>query len=178
MVIDRIKQIIDYKKISTRKFCIEVGIANGFFDKVKDIGTEKVLKILDTYPDISPEWLLTGKPPMLRNQTVQDESTRPHPSHAEEIQSKERIEETINNERKPMTNDERIDALIRQNDELIKIIHNSIAANHDTVTSNQRHFEMNQTMMKQLLTMLEDSKKNSLAEASAPVVVQMARAKG
>lgn len=59
-VINRIKQIIEYKEISVRQFCIEVGIANGFLDKVKDVGSEKLLKILYKYPDISPEWLLTG----------------------------------------------------------------------------------------------------------------------
>ena len=65
-IIDRIKEIIKYKGISTRKFCMEIGVANGFFDKVRDVGTEKALKILNRYPDISPEWLITGKGAMLR----------------------------------------------------------------------------------------------------------------
>lgn len=69
-IIDRIRQIIDYKNISTRKFCIEVGIANGFLDKVKDIGSEKVVKILNTYPEIDTEWLLTGNGSMLKNQVL------------------------------------------------------------------------------------------------------------
>lgn len=66
MIVERIRQIIDYKKISTRQFCIEVGVANGFLDKVKDVGSEKLLKILNTYPELSPEWLLTGKGNMLK----------------------------------------------------------------------------------------------------------------
>jgi hypothetical protein len=65
-VIDRIKQIIEYKNISVRQFCIDVGIANGFLDKVKDVGSEKLLKILYKYSDISPEWLLTGNGKMLK----------------------------------------------------------------------------------------------------------------
>jgi hypothetical protein len=69
-IIDRIKEIINYKGISTHKFCIEIGVANGFFDKVKDIGSNKVLKILETYPEISPEWLITGKGEMLKGETV------------------------------------------------------------------------------------------------------------
>jgi len=77
MIVDRIKQIIEYKKISTRKFCMEVGVANGFFDKVKDVGSEKVLKILNRYPEINSEWLLTGKGEMLKpdqpNRNVDDE---------------------------------------------------------------------------------------------------------
>lgn len=67
-VIDRIKEIIEYKGISARQFCIDVGIANGYLDKVKDVGSEKLLKILNTYPEISPEWLLTGKGEMLKHE--------------------------------------------------------------------------------------------------------------
>lgn len=67
-VIDRIKIINEYAKVSARQFCIEVGIANGYLDKVKDVGTEKLKKILNRYPEISPEWLLTGQGPMLRDE--------------------------------------------------------------------------------------------------------------
>ena len=69
-IIDRIKLIIEYKGISVRKFCIEVGIANGFFDKVKDIGSDKLMKILNTYPDINPIWLLSGEGQMLKSDKV------------------------------------------------------------------------------------------------------------
>jgi phage repressor protein C with HTH and peptisase S24 domain len=68
-VTDRIREIIEYKNISARQFCIDVGIANGYLDKVKDVGSEKLLKILNTYPEINPEWLLTGKGEMLRKET-------------------------------------------------------------------------------------------------------------
>lgn len=67
-IIERIKKVIEYKQISTRKFCIEVGVANGFFDKVKDVGSEKLLKILNTYPEISAEWLLAGKGNMIKSE--------------------------------------------------------------------------------------------------------------
>jgi len=66
-ITERIKQIIEYKSISVRKFCIEIGVSNGFLDKVKDIGCEKVLKILKTYPDISAEWLISGEGEMLKS---------------------------------------------------------------------------------------------------------------
>lgn len=68
MIVDRIRQIIDYKQISVRKFCIEIGVSNGFLDKVKDVGVEKVAKILYTYPEINPEWLVTGNGEMIKQQ--------------------------------------------------------------------------------------------------------------
>ena len=74
MIIERIKTIIDYKDISTRQFCIKVGIANGFFDKVKDVGTEKLLKILNAFPEINPLWLLMGEGSMLKNDTLNSTS--------------------------------------------------------------------------------------------------------
>jgi phage repressor protein C with HTH and peptisase S24 domain len=82
LIINRIKKIIEYKKISTRRFCIEVGIANGFFDKVKDVGSEKLLKILNTYSDISAEWLLTGKGEMLRREYMSEGTIRTQPPNA------------------------------------------------------------------------------------------------
>ena len=66
MIVDRIKQIIEYKEISARQFCLKIGVANGFLDKVKDVGSEKVAKILYAFPEISPEWLLMGEGSMLR----------------------------------------------------------------------------------------------------------------
>ena len=60
-IVDRIRKIIDYKGISERKFCQEIGVSNGFLGKVSDVGSAKLMKILDTYPEINPVWLLTGK---------------------------------------------------------------------------------------------------------------------
>jgi phage repressor protein C with HTH and peptisase S24 domain len=60
MIVDRILQLIKYKGINRRKFYIETGFSNGFLDKVKDIGVSKLEHILKVYPDINPEWLLTG----------------------------------------------------------------------------------------------------------------------
>lgn len=85
MVVERIKQIIDYKKISTRQFCIEVGVANGFLDKVKDVGSEKLLKILNTYPELSPEWLLTGKGKMLKEEEVKKVAPQDLPTANDEV---------------------------------------------------------------------------------------------
>lgn len=65
MIIGRILQIIDYKGINRRKFYIETGLSNGFLDKVKDVGASKIEQILRIYPEISPEWLITGKGHML-----------------------------------------------------------------------------------------------------------------
>lgn len=64
-VVERIRQIIEYKRFSERYFCREIGVANGFLNKVNDVGSDKLNKILYKYPEINPIWLLTGTGSML-----------------------------------------------------------------------------------------------------------------
>lgn len=64
-IVERIRQIIEYKRLSERYFCREIGVANGFLNKVSDVGSGKLNKILHRYPEINPIWLLTGNNSML-----------------------------------------------------------------------------------------------------------------
>jgi hypothetical protein len=64
---ERIVQFVDYKKISKNKFYKETGLSNGFLDKNNHPGADKLERIIYAYPDINPEWLLTGKGEMLRS---------------------------------------------------------------------------------------------------------------
>lgn len=67
LIIDRILQIIDFKGINKNKFYKEAGLSNGFLDKVrKDIGSSKIEQILKAYPEINPDWFLTGEGKMLK----------------------------------------------------------------------------------------------------------------
>jgi len=59
--IDRIKQFIDYKGLSIRKFSNEIGVSHSLIGKTKSIGSDKLETILSVYPELSAEWLLTGK---------------------------------------------------------------------------------------------------------------------
>jgi hypothetical protein len=67
-MIERIFQIIEYKGINKSVFYKSTGLSNGFLDKVKDIGVSKLEQILNAYPDINMEWLLTGKGEMLKSE--------------------------------------------------------------------------------------------------------------
>ena len=67
----RIFQFIDYKSISKREFYIACNLSNGFLDKVSNIGSDKIEKILSAYPEVSPEWLVTGNGGMLRSNSKQ-----------------------------------------------------------------------------------------------------------
>lgn len=67
--VQRIKEYIDFKGISIRKFEEALGFSNGSFASQfknnKSIGVDKVENILQHYTDINTDWLLTGKGKML-----------------------------------------------------------------------------------------------------------------
>lgn len=67
MIVDRILKIIELKGINKSRFYKETGLSNGFLDKVRDIGVSKIEHILNVYPELNPNWLLTGKGEMLVN---------------------------------------------------------------------------------------------------------------
>lgn len=80
MVLQRIKQYIDYKNISIARFETAIGMSNNSFRKSLanngSIGSDKLENILKTFPEISSEWLLTGQGDMLK-------SAKGSPSHSE-----------------------------------------------------------------------------------------------
>ena len=66
MIIERILQLIDFKKITKYKFCKDLGFSTAFLDKQREISTDKYSKILEYFPDVSPDWLLNGRGEMLK----------------------------------------------------------------------------------------------------------------
>ena len=66
---DRVLQISDYKHITREKFFADLGMSYGNFkgkSKEKSLSSDALATIASKYPDINPEWLLTGKRPMLK----------------------------------------------------------------------------------------------------------------
>ena len=89
----RILQYIDYVRISRIDFCEKVGMS---YANMKgkglesEIGGTQIVKILSQSPDLSPEWLLTGKGAMLRGQSAPEVAPPPSepafPGFIEKIQ--------------------------------------------------------------------------------------------
>ncbi len=65
-IVDRILKLIELKGMNKSEFYLNVGLSNGFLDKVTNIGSDKIEKILATYPDVRTEWLVLGKGEMLK----------------------------------------------------------------------------------------------------------------
>jgi tRNA A37 threonylcarbamoyladenosine modification protein TsaB len=75
--IKRIKQYIDFKSVKVSAFEKEIGMSNGSFASQlknnKTIGVNKLENILKKYPDLNPEWLLTGNGNMLKLDILNDQ---------------------------------------------------------------------------------------------------------
>jgi hypothetical protein len=74
-VIERIKLISNEKEVSYRQFALKIEfnyntLNNYVIEKTKTIDLELIIKILTTYPDISPEWLIMGQGTMYKNGTT------------------------------------------------------------------------------------------------------------
>lgn len=65
MIRERILKYLTEKDISKYKFYQTTGFSNGFLDKNSTIGVDKCEIIISCYPDISLNWLITGKGEML-----------------------------------------------------------------------------------------------------------------
>ena len=74
MVVNRLKEYIDFKGLTVAFFEKSIGMSNASFGKsLKNngaIGSDKLENILRIYGDINPEWLLTGHGEMIKNQEI------------------------------------------------------------------------------------------------------------
>jgi hypothetical protein len=67
---ERILYYIDLKGIKKEGFFKKVDIMRSNFSGIgakSEFGGDKIAKILNEYPDINPDWLITGRGEMLRN---------------------------------------------------------------------------------------------------------------
>lgn len=77
-IIERIYKISQYKRLSIYRISKLIGVSNGYFGKqraVKGAVSSNIIEnLVNQLPDINPEWLITGKGPMLRPIEVKDEA--------------------------------------------------------------------------------------------------------
>lgn len=70
-----VKKFIDYKKISIREFTKRCGLSSNVISlSVKNggaIGSDKLIKICTTFPELDANWLLTGSGEMLKKSVVE-----------------------------------------------------------------------------------------------------------
>lgn len=91
-IIERINMFRDYLRIGQTAFEVNVGVAKGYFSKVKTLGSDKVVSIHERYPQLNIEWLITGEGDMIVSDEYtrhQKENSKSDIPHYEEIADKE-----------------------------------------------------------------------------------------
>ena len=63
---ERILQFLEFKGISKNKFYLQTGVSNGTLDKSSGLSMDTVEKFYAVYPEINPEWLITGSGNMIK----------------------------------------------------------------------------------------------------------------
>lgn len=112
--IERIHEIVRKSNYSQGKIEKELGFSNGYLNTTlqqkSDVGSKKLQIIIERFPDINPEWLLTGKGSMLREGTPPEASLAAVPAGcAEQLAAKDTIIEAK-------------DALIHSKDAVIELL--------------------------------------------------------
>lgn len=79
MIIDRIKQIIEFYGLSSRAFSLSIGFTyttlnNYLTGRRTTIDSELIEKTLSTYKSISAEWLMRGTGNMLISENIDSDS--------------------------------------------------------------------------------------------------------
>jgi len=159
--IQRIKQYIDFKGLTVSSFEKSTGMSNGSFScqlkNNKTIGVDKLENILRTYPELNPEWLLTGKGTMLLFPTVEKENTISQTS----IRAQEEKEEN-----RSMSDSEKIDTLIRANKTLsdasfilAQTTQDAVKMAKETIIYDRERDNSNRLILDKLLLLLDGSKK-------------------
>jgi hypothetical protein len=65
---ERVFQFIKLIRSNPNRFQESIGVSGTYLKTVKNIGADKVSKILERYPQLNPEWLLMGKGEILKSE--------------------------------------------------------------------------------------------------------------
>lgn len=94
-MIERIKTIIVHYKLSIRAFAIKCGLKDNTLTNqlngVREVSLATINAILASFEDISSEWLLRGKGPMLLSETITKQDATPDPN----VERMNRLVDTI-----------------------------------------------------------------------------------
>ena len=137
MIKERILQIAENKGIAKEKFFQKIGMTYGNFkgiQKKTSVNSDALDKIISIYPDISPEWLLSGKGDMFKSASVKEYSNRNDEGEINKIEEpaapynirvydreKELLEQSINDLRSQLNDKERIINMMEKRNRIFKI---------------------------------------------------------
>ena len=100
--IERFYQYLDTKNIKPTRFEKEIGLSNGYLGtqlkRNADLGEGVMIKIIDNCLELNPEWLLTGKGEMLKNDKIEEQEQISEDIFRKLITEKDKIIASLNQE--------------------------------------------------------------------------------
>lgn len=87
----RLDLYMEYKGLNDNKLSNETGIANGLLGKARKRGSlsgKNISKLINTYQDLSADWLFRGEGSMLKNNFVEKTSNQESDKYTIELQKK------------------------------------------------------------------------------------------
>lgn len=103
-MIERISKVLKIKGLTASKFAEEIGVQRSNISHIlsgrNKPSLELVLKILEKYPDINPDWLLRGKGEIFREGTdlftnFEHEATEDHPQRQKDSMNGRKAANTV-----------------------------------------------------------------------------------
>lgn len=97
--IDRLFLYFEHKGLKPTPVGMELGLTNGYLSKMRDrhgsIGSDILETIFSNFPDLSPEWLITGSGSMIKGDTIMQSSVTPNDNLMQLVQTITSQAETI-----------------------------------------------------------------------------------
>jgi hypothetical protein len=87
----RLDKYMNYKGLNDNKFSNETGIANGLLGKARKRGSlsgKNISKLINTYTDLSADWLFTGQGPMLKENNISETLSENEKDYIIDLQKK------------------------------------------------------------------------------------------
>ena len=100
-ILDRLSSYMKNKGLNNNKVTVQAGLSNGLlgnaFKSGRGLNSDSIEKILNAYPDINSEWLLTGKGSMLKDASLMEAS-----SNIQYVRTSKVIEKKIESQEIPL----------------------------------------------------------------------------
>lgn len=89
--IDRLFLYFEHKGLKPTPIGTELGLTNGYLGKMRDrhgsIGSDILETIFSKFPDLSPEWLITGSGSMIKRDTITQPAVTPSDNMMQLVQT-------------------------------------------------------------------------------------------
>lgn len=101
-IVERIALIVESKGLSVRAFELSIGASNGMIgraiSKKTDISAMWLSKIIETYPDVSSKYLLTGNGNIFNTKSIENLTQSNSKTNGKDISKERKVHKTLPND--------------------------------------------------------------------------------